>query len=366
MMDMSFGSQVITLEPTTLELIPWIAYNFTMEVVPEGFPEIGITEEGTKVTLKLRNDVTWQDGTPLTAHDAKFHFDMFIKYQPPRYSLMWDGLVYIETDGDYIVNIYYEGTSLWRIWNIMGCLRSPEHIWSIVDQMVEDGTLENIKDFDPQTPYEDITGVPPPAEYPYMKAGEMGCGPYVWDYYDPSLMVGEFHKYEDFWVQSPVEAAVDAYYRVDPDGTLDYSIVLQNTGAQGESLADATVDVEVYVDDVLVQTITGTTVPFMYYKRLGPFTTAILPCGEHTIAVKVYEGGELIDTYTHTVYSTVPEDINLDLAVDIKDIFSAAKAFGSRAIPYHIRWDPRVDISKDFAINIKDIFRIAKMFGWKC
>lgn len=367
MMDMVFGSQMLSMDTGTSHLIPWIAYDWSLEVVPApAWPEIGITGEGTKVTYKLRNDVTWHDGTPVTAHDAKFHFDMFLKYKPPRYSLMWDKLVYVETDGDYILHLYYDGTSLWTIYNTPGCLRAPEHIWSKVDQMVEDGTLGTIKDFDPQTPYEDIMGVPPPVDYPYMKAGEMGCGPFVWEYYDASLMVGEVHKYKDYWVQSPVEAAVDAYYRVDPDGTLDYNIVLLNTGAIGGSLENATVDAKIYVDGTLVQTITAETVPFLDYVTLGPFTTDTLACGEHTITVEVYEGGELIDTYEHTVYSTLPEDINLDLAVDIRDIASAAKAFGSRAIPYHIRWDPRVDIYKDFKIDIRDIAKIAKQFGFKC
>ena len=361
MMDMAFGSQMISMEPTTLKLIPWIAYDWDLEVWE--WPELGV-EWGMKVTFKLRNDVTWHDGTRLTAHDAKFQFDMFMKYKPPKYDGMWRNLVYAETDGDYILHLYYNARSLWHLHDAADCLRAPKHVWSKVDEMVEEGILESIMAFDPQTPYEDIMGVPPPVDYPYMKAGMVGVGPYVWDYYDPSLMVGEVHKYGDYWVQSPVEAAVDAYDRVDPDGTLNYNIVLLNTGAIGVdgSLADATVDVEVYVDGELEATITSKTVPFLDYVKLGPFTTGTLARGEHTITVKVKEGGELIDTYTHAVASTIKQDINLDLKVDMRDIRPAAKAFGS--YPGHPRWNPRCDIVKDFKVDMRDIRGIAKLFGW--
>jgi len=359
MMDMVFGSQMISMEPKTLKVIPWIAYDWDLEV----WKRPGI-ESGMKVTFKLRNDVTWHDGTPLTAHDAKFHFDMFMKYKPPKYDMMWRNLVYAETDGDYILHLYYNATSLWHLYAAAECLRAPKHIWSKVDEMVEEGILDDIKKFDPQTPYEDITGVAPPAEYPYLKAGMVGCGPYVWKYYDPSLMVGEVHKYNQYWVQSPVEAAVDAYYRADPDGTLNYSIVLLNTGAIGVngSLADATVDVEIYVDDELVNTITDTTVPFLDYVRLGQFTTGALAAGGHTIAVKVYEGGEPIDTYTHTIYSTIPEDINWDFKVRVDDVLAAAVAFGSA--PGHPRWNLIADINDDFKVRVDDILAIALKFGW--
>jgi len=360
---MGFGSQLISAEPSSLKQIPWIAYDWSMEVVAGGWPAIGITEDGTKITFKLRNDVTWQDGTPLTAHDAKFHLDMMMKYNSPRYALMWDGMVYAETDGDYILSVYYEGTSLWQLDNVVGCLRAPKHIWSIIDEMVDNGTLTDIKTFDPQTPYADITGVAPPVAYPYMKAGEVGCGPYVFEYYDPSLFIGEVHKYNEYWAQSPVEAAVNAYYRVDPGDTLEYSVVLLNTGAVGDSLENATVDTLVYVDGGLAQTINDTTVNFLDYAELGPYTTPALAIGEHNITVRVYDG-ELIDTYVHVIHATIKQDINLDHKVRVDDVLAAAVAFGSGAIPYHIRWDPRVDINDDFRIRVDDILAIALVFGW--
>ena len=60
-------------------------------------------------------------------------------------------------------------------------------------------------------------------------------------------------------------------------------------------------------------------------------------------------------------------DVNDDLKVDIKDIATAAKAFGS--FPSHPRWNPFADITgseylvPDGKIDIRDIALIAKNYG---
>src|SRR5688572_5245605 len=62
----------LTIATDTLDYIPWLAEN-----VPtlENF-EASIQGEGENaqlhVNFRLRKDVVWQDGTPLTAHDVRF------------------------------------------------------------------------------------------------------------------------------------------------------------------------------------------------------------------------------------------------------------------------------------------------------
>ena len=56
-----------------------------------------------------------------------------------------------------------------------------------------------------------------------------------------------------------------------------------------------------------------------------------------------------------------PWDVNGDGIVDIKDIFLAAKAYGSE--PGDPNWDPRCDVNGDGIVDIKDIFEIAKHYG---
>jgi len=56
-----------------------------------------------------------------------------------------------------------------------------------------------------------------------------------------------------------------------------------------------------------------------------------------------------------------PGDINRDGEVDMKDVATAAMAFGS--YPGHPRWNPIVDQNEDATIDLKDIALVAKNFG---
>ncbi|MDH5690708.1 MAG: hypothetical protein OEY81_04710, partial [Candidatus Bathyarchaeota archaeon] len=69
-----------------------------------------------------------------------------------------------------------------------------------------------------------------------------------------------------------------------------------------------------------------------------------------------------IITVGHPSITTIREDINLDLKVDIIDIAIVAKAFGTEL--GRPRWNPSADVRKDFIINIIDISAVASKFGW--
>jgi len=79
--------------------------------------------------------------------------------------------------------------------------------------------------------------------------------------------------------------------------------------------------------------------------------------------------------YRFDFWSTIPPDIGgktfisdqlpaPDCKVDMKDVYAAAKGFGS--YPGHIRWSVIADLNKDYKIDMKDIYAIARNFGWKC
>ena len=59
---------------------------------------------------------------------------------------------------------------------------------------------------------------------------------------------------------------------------------------------------------------------------------------------------------------TLKEDVNLDIKVNIIDISSGARAFGTK--PGDLRWNIANDINDDGTVNILDLARIAKQFGW--
>lgn len=54
---------LVALDPETQEYVPWLAESWE------------ISEDGRSYTFKLRNDVTFHDGTPFNAEAVKFNFD---------------------------------------------------------------------------------------------------------------------------------------------------------------------------------------------------------------------------------------------------------------------------------------------------
>jgi len=363
---------LIMREPIGLTLIPTIACDWEIDIWTS-IPELGITE-GSTATFWLRQDVTWQDGMPLTAYDCVNNMRLLREHTPGRYSTVWESLVYEEADGPYKFNVYFYSTGLALATDVAGtALLAPKHIMDLVDEQVEDGTLLLWEDWDPCfNSYKDLTGEDPPAEYPFMTQ-HVGCGPYVFDHYDRSLATGRVAKYEDFVASARALGAVVGEWRIDPDTTYPYKVLVQNVLAKSvtatsSELVSVTVDVKVYEDDVLAHEETGITLDPYEFMYLGPYTTGALAGGEHTIKVEIYEDGTLVHTYTHKMAVTLRADVttysgdNMDFKVNIADVFRAAKAFGST--PVHLRWYPPADLNDDFKVNIVDIFFIAKNFGW--
>jgi hypothetical protein len=67
--------------------------------------------------------------------------------------------------------------------------------------------------------------------------------------------------------------------------------------------------------------------------------------------------------YKHYMWITIKEDINLDFKVDLKDVFAAGKAYGSK--PGSAKWDPRCNVAEieKFKIDLKDYFAICTKYG---
>jgi len=56
-----------------------------------------------------------------------------------------------------------------------------------------------------------------------------------------------------------------------------------------------------------------------------------------------------------------PADINHDLKVNLKDVYTTGKAYGSA--PGDAKWNPHCDINADAIIDLKDYYAVCKSFG---
>ena len=100
----------------------------------------GISEDGLTITLKLRDDITWSDGEPLTSEDFRFTWAMMLDPKNVVSSTYpYDQVTGIETpDAQTVVMQFEEPFAAWQIlWK--GLI--PAHILQPVYDA--DGTLDN-------------------------------------------------------------------------------------------------------------------------------------------------------------------------------------------------------------------------------
>jgi hypothetical protein len=368
---------LLAVNPVTITNMPYVAVDWMVSNWTS-IPELGITS-GSTATFWLRQDVDWQDGERVTAYDCVNNMRLMREYQFGRYSGTWANLVYEEADGPWKFNVYFYTTSLYYGDYVAGgALLSPKHITDLVEQQVEDGILAEFEDWAPcetTATYASLTGEAPPAAYPFMKQ-LVGCGPYVYDYYDRSLAIGRVERYEEFFISAPVLGGVSGEWRIDPNDPYSYEVLLHNMGAKANVdeglITNATVYAKIYEDGVLTTTTADVNLEGWMWEYLGPYNIGTVSCGAHNITVEVYnaEDDSLMHTYLHEYVATIREDVNtytgelLDFKVDMRDIGRAARGFGS--YPGHDRWDPPTDVNEDFRTDMRDIGAIARMFGWSC
>jgi ABC-type transport system substrate-binding protein len=342
---------LIAVNPDLFD-IPWIACDW--DVTPFVWEPLNV--DGIKVRFQIRDGVTWHDGYPVTVEDIKFAMDNLHLY--PQYASTYEYLVWTQIVDPCTVDVYLNTTSQFIVYDIAGLgLLFPKHIYSLPG-----ADTAAVWEID----YEDWTGEAPPVEYPFMKA-LVGCGPYVFDYYDPSTSIVHVVKYQDYWVDGPLKQNFIQPQRVDPDTEFGYSVEVVNTGSKdivtGE-LVPAVIDyIEITLDGDVIDIIPGPIVIASFdYIVLSGYTYPGLPAGFHYLDCHTYEEGELIDEYECPIWVTIKEDTNLDFKVDLADVLNAALAFGS--FPGHARWDERADINGDYKVDLADYLAIAILFGW--
>ncbi|HLS13755.1 MAG TPA: ABC transporter substrate-binding protein [Beutenbergiaceae bacterium] len=124
------GTEGFLFEPLHLstpmqpgEPIPWLA------------EEMEFTGDGSEVTFTLRQDVTWNDGEPLTADDVAFTFELLI--DNPGMNTAAIPLAGTEVIDDHTVQVELTEPAFAHEGEIGNTTVLPEHVWSDVDDPVE-------------------------------------------------------------------------------------------------------------------------------------------------------------------------------------------------------------------------------------
>lgn len=95
--------------------------------------DLQTSEDGLSYTLKLREDVTWNDGKPFTAEDVKFTFDFLTLYPVGRFARDIRGFASAEVIDNYTVVINLSGVRPSYVRNAFADVPMlPKHIWEVV------------------------------------------------------------------------------------------------------------------------------------------------------------------------------------------------------------------------------------------
>lgn len=171
----------------------------------------GISEDGTTITMKLRDDIVWSDGTPITSADFVFTYEMVMDDMNAVASRSpYDKIANIEAPDETTVVITFEepyapweGT-LWK-----GLL--PKHVLQPVYEA--EGTIDNAE---------------------WNHAPTVGCGPFVFEEWE-SGSFARFVANENYWLGKP--KLDEIFVRFVPDDASQIAALVAGDGDLGASFA---------------------------------------------------------------------------------------------------------------------------------
>jgi peptide/nickel transport system substrate-binding protein len=176
----------------------------------------GISEDGRTITLKLRDDIVWSDGTPITSADFKFTYDMELADGNAVASRSpYDLLESLETPDDRtVVATFSQPYAPWLsslFAGSSGISIIPAHILQPVFD--SEGTIDNAD---------------------WNKAPTVSCGPFVFDEWQ-SGSFARFVANDNFWLGRP--KLDELFFRFVPDDASMIAALVAGDGDVGTFFA---------------------------------------------------------------------------------------------------------------------------------
>jgi len=176
----------------------------------------GISEDGRTITLKLRDDIVWSDGTPITSADFKFTYDMELADSNAVASRSpYDLIESLETpDERTVVATFSDPYAPWLsslFAGSAGISIIPAHVLQPVFDA--EGTIDTAE---------------------WNKAPTVGCGPFVFDEWQ-SGSFARFVANENFWLGRP--KLDELFFRFVPDDASMIAALVAGDGDVGTFFA---------------------------------------------------------------------------------------------------------------------------------
>lgn len=183
----------IEANPVTNALVPWTVTAWKVE--PWSNQTEGVAN-GTKITLTVADNLTWQDGVKFTADDLAFAAKYARDYQAPRLGDVTGDLVDAKAISDSQAEFYYNKTSIFLIRFLSTTYLSafPKHLYNpnatIYGEPEGPMGLQTAGKRgvpDPSTFAPGYKPYPnPPADKPWLTCF-IGVGPYIFKSYEPGV-----------------------------------------------------------------------------------------------------------------------------------------------------------------------------------
>ncbi|MCL7454622.1 MAG: peptide ABC transporter substrate-binding protein [Anaerolineae bacterium] len=166
----------------------------------------GLSEDGTVITLNLRDDLVWSDGTPLTADDFVFTYEMIVNPANTVASVYpYDMLDSVEaTDPQTVVMTFAEPFASWQANFWRGIL--PKHVMQPIFDA--EGTIDEADS--------SLLGV--------------GCGPYVVDTWESGSYI-RLVKSPNYWLGEP--KIEEIFFQFVPDDASQTASMIAGTADVG-------------------------------------------------------------------------------------------------------------------------------------
>jgi len=358
------------------------------------------TEELTKVALKIRSNVEWSDGAPLTVDDVIYSLialpeDIASRMCP---DVWWQPTLehivsFFRLDA-YTVEILLDvNTYLGANW-IASAMVVPKHIWHpfITNPAISVAEISGDMSNRPEM----LVGSGPfvyvqnTAETLLMTRNPTYTGLFdeAVQYYNQYGPLGTQNK-EGITVAAVTPTTQITPFKVNPAGTpptADVHVTVPVTNLDVNDSQDFDKTIVVTGPSGVVYTY-GPVNIFLGATAwdIGEFDLTDLPPGIYTINVTIeILSGEVYEwvhanldpalwpmilgpkTTEKKFWVTVVADLNEDCVVDIFDIVIVGSRFGAEldSFYYDYLYSPQADINHDFIIDIFDIVQVALVFGW--
>ncbi len=176
----------------------------------------GISEDGRTITMNLRDDIKWSDGTPITSADFKFTYDMLLADSNAVSSRSpYDLIETFETpDERTVVVTFAEPYAPWAAQlfsGLAGISIVPAHVLQPVFDA--EGTIDTAE---------------------WSKAPTVGCGPFVFDEWE-SGSFARFVANDNFWLGRP--KLDELFFRFVPDDASQIAALVAGDGDVGTFFA---------------------------------------------------------------------------------------------------------------------------------